>query len=90
MTIGIILNTSAHKGWLRDYAEIREVQDDLYKQYRSITEGAKELKVNRQRRIRVFDKYISDTIDRISFLKTRAMRQYWITDGAASPQRINL
>jgi putative ATP-binding cassette transporter len=84
MVIGIILNTSAHKGWLRDYGEIREVQDALYKQYRSITEGAKELKVNRQRRIRVFDEHISGTVDRISFLRTRAMRQYWVTDGAAS------
>lgn len=84
MMIGVAINVSSHRVWLKDLREAREGQDDLYKQYRAITEGAKELKINRQRRIRVFHLLLSSTVDRIAALKGRAMRLYWITDAAGS------
>ncbi|GGC89033.1 cyclic peptide export ABC transporter [Chelatococcus reniformis] len=82
LTIGI--NIVAKRGWIRDYKGVRVAQDDLQKQYRAITEGAKELKISRPRRGRVHGVLLADAADRIAALKSRAMRLYWLADAAGS------
>ncbi len=84
LTIGIGINIIAKRTWIRDYEEVRVAQDTLHKQYRAITEGAKELKISRPRRSRVHGTLLADAADRIATLKSRAMRLFWITDAAGS------
>ncbi|MEP9380644.1 cyclic peptide export ABC transporter [Aquabacter sp. CN5-332] len=82
--VGIGINIIAKRGWIRDYEAVRVAQDDLHKQYRAITDGAKELKISRPRRGRVFGVLLSGAADRIATLKTRAMRLFWVADAAGS------
>ncbi len=84
MAIGVCINIIAKRTWIRDYEEVRVAQDTLHKQYRAITEGAKELKISRPRRSRVHGTLLADAADRIATLKSRAMRLFWITDAAGA------
>lgn len=54
--------------------EARSAQDLLHKQYRAISEGAKELRINRERRRRVHSQELVATIDRVRDVRIRAMR----------------
>ncbi|MDC6131140.1 cyclic peptide transporter, partial [Burkholderia gladioli] len=49
----------------------------LHKQYRAITEGAKELRINRDRRQRVFGVRLAGAADQVADLKIKAMRLYY-------------
>ncbi len=71
---GIAANKIARKRGAVFYDEARTAQDDLYKHYRAITEGSKELRVNRQRRQRVHGEQLAATIDRIRDMKVKAFR----------------
>ncbi|TXI12464.1 MAG: cyclic peptide export ABC transporter [Rhizobium sp.] len=84
LALGIIINMISQRIWIRDYQEVRVAQDELHKQYRAITDGAKELKISRPRRERVFGVLLSGAADRIAALKSRAMRLHWIADAAGS------
>ncbi len=82
--LGIAINFYSKRNWIRDYESVRSAQDDLQKQYRAITDGAKELRVNRARRAHVHGLLLSSAVDRIADLRIRASRQFWITDATAS------
>lgn len=82
--LGIGINIYAKRGWIKDYEGVRAASDDLQKQYRAITDGAKELRLSRERRVRVHRVLLSGAADRIAALKTRAMRLFWIADAAGS------
>ncbi len=41
LALGAGINIVAKRGWIRDYEGARAAQDDLHKQYRAITDGAK-------------------------------------------------
>ncbi len=82
--LGIGLNLYARRGWTKDYEGVREATDELQKQYRAITEGAKELRLSRERRLRVYRRLLSGAADRIAELKTRAMRLFWVADAVGS------
>lgn len=84
IVLGILISHYARRGWMRYYEGVRSAQDDLQRQYRAITEGAKELRINRMRRTRVYNDQLSGAIDRIADLKTRAMRLFWSADATAS------
>ncbi|NEI72152.1 cyclic peptide export ABC transporter [Rhizobium lusitanum] len=84
LALGIVINMISQRAWIRDYQEVRVAQDELHKQYRAITDGAKELKISRPRRERVFGVLLSGAADRIAALKSRAMRLHWIADAAGS------
>lgn len=77
---GVALNVYAKRGWMRDYEGVRDTQDDLQKQYRAITEGAKELRLRSDRRDRVHTVRLSGAADRIAEPKIRAMRLFWTAD----------
>ena len=74
--LGVVL--CSKRNWRRDYEGVRDAQDDLHKQYRAIIDGAKELRLSRERRARVHDLLLSDAADRIANLKIQAMRRFWI------------
>lgn len=84
IALGLLFNRNASRRWTRHYEGVRGAQDELQKQYRAITEGAKELRLNRARRERVYGAQLSGAADTIADLKTRAMRIFWATDAASS------
>lgn len=84
VALGIGLNISARRGWIRDYEGVRGAQDELQKQYRAITDGAKELRLSRPRRNQVHGGALSAAADRIATLKSRAMRLFWLADALGS------
>ena len=84
LAAGIVVNVISQRVWIRDYQTVRVAQDELHKQYRAITNGAKELKISRPRRERVFGGLLSGAADRIAELKSRAMQLHWIADAAGS------
>ncbi|TDV15830.1 cyclic peptide export ABC transporter [Paraburkholderia caballeronis] len=77
IVLGALVNQYASGQWARHYEGVRTAQDDLQKQYRAITEGAKELRINRERRLRVYGVQLTDAADRISDLKIKAMRLFY-------------
>ena len=84
IVIGTLVNLLSHRAWLHDFEGMRVTQDDLYQHYRAITEGAKELKMSRDRRADVVGRGLWSSIDRIALLKNRAMRRYWAADAAGA------
>jgi putative ATP-binding cassette transporter len=84
IVLGVAIGSYARRGWDKDYEGVRQAQDDLQKQYRAITDGVKELRLNRARRIRVHQELLSGTADRIADLKIRAMRRFWFANAAGA------
>lgn len=76
--VAIIIGTAGHtyarKKGFEGFSAAREAEDDLQKQYRAITEGAKELRINRQRRVDMYGVQIDRTIGRIRDLRMRAVQ----------------
>ncbi|MEX3630184.1 MAG: cyclic peptide export ABC transporter [Burkholderia sp.] len=75
--VGALINQYASLKWGQYYRGVRGAQDDLQKQYRAITEGAKELRINRDRRQRVFGVRLAGAADQVADLKIKAMRLYY-------------
>jgi putative ATP-binding cassette transporter len=74
LAIGVTISTYARRQGTKGFQASRDAADDLQKHYRSITEGAKELRINRQRRAQVHSVQLARTIDRMRDLQIRAMR----------------
>lgn len=74
IAVGSWAHAAARQRGRRGFETAREAQDDLQKQYRAITEGAKELRMNRERRWHLHDQRLRTTIERIRDLRVRAMR----------------
>lgn len=81
---GMFLTGLSRRVWIRDYEGVRLAQDGLQKHYRAIIEGAKELRLHRLRRSKVYHHGLSEEVDRIARLKSHAMTWMWLTEGAAS------
>jgi putative ATP-binding cassette transporter len=81
---GLQVNRLARARGAAFYDDARSAQDDLYRQYRAITEGAKELRINRQRRQRVQNEQLAATIERIRDTKVRAFRTFMSANAADS------
>lgn len=74
IAIGSWAHAAARQRGRKGFEAAREAQDELQKQYRAITEGAKELRMNRARRWLIHDARLKSTIERIRDLRVRAMR----------------
>lgn len=70
----IAINKYARRHGEIYYVRARAAQDEVYKTYRAITEGAKELRVNRQRRRRVHHEQFGRAVDAIRDMKVKAFR----------------
>lgn len=84
LAIGIAVNYAAAEAWSRDFEGARAGEDELQKHFRGVVEGAKELRLNRQRRAQVHGLRLSGAADRVARLKTRALGLFWVADGANS------
>lgn len=77
IVIGLAVNYFAGMKWTRNYEKVRAAEDVLQKGYAALTEGAKELRMNRRRRLFVFQHEIGRSVDDIRDLKIGAMRAFW-------------
>lgn len=77
--IGWGLNYAAMGRWLVHFDRARGLEDKLQKQYRSIIEGAKELRLNDTRHRRVENDGVGLT-DHIARLNSRAFAIFWVVD----------
>ncbi|HVI27873.1 cyclic peptide export ABC transporter [Hansschlegelia sp.] len=84
LAAGSAVNLVAKRIWVRDYEAVRTASDELHKQYAAIIDGAKELKISRPRRARVYGVLLAGAAERIAALKTRAMALFWIADAVGS------
>lgn len=80
VVLGGALNNVAMRHWLTRFDEARGLEDQLQKQYRAIIEGAKELRLNRARRLSVERHGIGDLTGRIAALNGRAFAIFWAVD----------
>ncbi|HEX3943106.1 MAG TPA: ABC transporter transmembrane domain-containing protein, partial [Rhizomicrobium sp.] len=72
--ISVVINRYARSKGIGGFNKSRAAQDELQKHYRAITEGAKELRLNRDRRHRVQAIQLVGVIDRIRDTRIHAMR----------------
>lgn len=72
IALGSLVQTLARRVGIRRFGAAREAEDRLQKHYRSITDGAKELRLNGQRRSFVYEHELSGTIEAIFRLRVRA------------------
>ncbi len=80
VVLGGVLNSVAMGAWLARFDEARGLEDQLQKQYRAIIEGAKELRLNRPRRLRVEQQGIGGLTNRIAAVNGRAYALFWAVD----------
>ncbi|MHC1548048.1 cyclic peptide export ABC transporter [Phyllobacterium sp. K27] len=81
---GVGINRYARQRGAVWYDQARSEQDEVYKHYRAITEGAKELRINRDRRRRVHREQLNGAIDRIRDMKVKAFRIFMSANAADS------
>lgn len=74
--LGLAVQAYAQVRGVTGFHEARDGEDRLQKQYRAIAEGAKELRINRDRRRRVFSEQLTATIDWIRDKQIRAITLY--------------
>jgi putative ATP-binding cassette transporter len=72
IALGSLVQTLARRVGIRRFGAAREAEDRLQKHYRALVDGAKELRINRERRAFVYGQELSGTIDAIFRLRVRA------------------
>lgn len=70
--LGAFIQSAARRLGLRRFARARALEDDLQQHYRAITDGAKELRLNHQRRAHLQEQQLANTINGIYRLRVRA------------------
>ncbi|GAA0754022.1 pyoverdine export ABC transporter PvdE [Ideonella azotifigens] len=76
LVIGTAVQTLVQSRGVAGFWHAREGEEALHKAYRGISEGAKELRMHRARRSRVFDGQIEGTVHRIRDINNRAINIY--------------
>lgn len=74
--VGTVLQFIARARGMRGFESAREAEDDLQKHYSAIAEGAKELRIHRPRRQRMFSHGIRDTANRICATQVRSINTF--------------
>ncbi|WP_316159144.1 MULTISPECIES: cyclic peptide export ABC transporter [unclassified Bradyrhizobium] len=73
IALGSFVHYLARKRGMTGFNLARQYEDDLQKHYRAISEGAKELRLNRPRRRHVHVDLIGQTVDRIGDVQIKAI-----------------
>lgn len=76
LVLGVSLQALAQSRGVAGFWKAREHEEVLHKAYRAISEGAKELRMHRARRGRIFDGQIGGTVDAIRRINSRAINTY--------------
>lgn len=80
VALGGFLNHKGMAMWLDRFEAARSLEDSLQKLFRSVVEGAKELRLNRDRMERLHRHGIVDLTNRIARLNGRAFAIFWAVD----------
>lgn len=76
LAIGATGQSLAQAKGVAGFWKAREGEEALHKAYRGISEGAKELRMHRERRTRVYKEQIASTVDSIRDINGRAINIY--------------
>lgn len=79
--IDIIVQAVAGQSANKSFDMARSGYDDLQKQYRALIEGAKELRINRARRLRLRENQLHPTIEKIRDRFVRAISSFFFAKG---------
>lgn len=82
--LGSVAQYYARSRGIKGFFEARDLEDDLQKHYRSIAEGAKELRINRPRRLRLLGECIEGTADAICTKQVNSINQFVVAKGVGS------
>lgn len=82
--LGTALQFVARAWGMRGFEAAREAEDDLQKHYNAIAEGAKELRIHRPRRQRMFLHGIRNTANRICDTQIRSINTFVIAKSLGS------
>jgi putative ATP-binding cassette transporter len=75
ITIGMAAQIAARRYGMERFARARDAEDELQRHYRAVTEGAKELRINRTRRARVTEQ-LRGVVERIRDQRIEAVLVY--------------
>jgi putative ATP-binding cassette transporter len=84
LVIGVAIQGLAQARGIAGFWEARDHEERLHKAYRGISEGAKELRMHRQRRTRLFQDQIEGTVDAIRDINWRAINTYVLASAFGS------
>lgn len=84
IVIGTIIQYIARGYGLNGFSEAREAEDELQKHYNAIAEGAKELRIHRPRRQRMFTSGIAHTAQKICDIQVRSINTFVIAKSLGS------
>ena len=84
IVIGTIIQYIARGYGLNGFSEAREAEDELQKHYNAIAEGAKELRIHRPRRQRMFASGITRTAQKICDIQVRSINTFVIAKSLGS------
>jgi putative ATP-binding cassette transporter len=74
--LGSLAHAYARTRGVQGFNVARDSEDELQKHYRAIAEGAKELRLNRARRQRVYVEQLQRTVDRISAVQVKSINLF--------------
>ena len=74
--LGSLAHAYARTRGVQGFNAARDSEDELQKHYRAIAEGAKELRLNRIRRQRVYVEKLQRTVDRISTVQIKSINLF--------------
>lgn len=84
LIIGMLIQYFAQSKGVKGFWEARDHEDELHKAYKDLSDGAKELRINRVRRWRLYRDGILANVDRIRASTTRSMSFYIVGMGLGS------
>lgn len=76
LVVGVGVQTWAQARGIRGFHKARDAEEQLHKAYRAISDGAKELRMHRERRAGMYGGQIAATVDRIREINWRAINTY--------------
>lgn len=79
IVIGTTVQSIARSHGIKGFFAARDSEDELQKYYSAVAEGAKELRINRPRRQRMFEQRIQGTADNIRDLQIRAINIFVVS-----------
>ncbi|SDE60759.1 cyclic peptide export ABC transporter [Paracidovorax valerianellae] len=84
LAIGATIQVLAQSRGVAGFWKAREYEEQLHKAYRGISEGAKELRMHRTRRARMFTEQIERVVDSIRTVNGRAINTYVVATAFGS------
>lgn len=84
LVLGTIIQVVAQARGVTGFWKARDHEERLHKAYRGISDGAKELRMHRGRRLRMFEGQIEQIVDTIRVINSRAINTYVVATAFGS------